>query len=370
MQVWNRGDINAASRRAIEDMDLAQNYPKEVETKNDGVAHLMYAIPGIFKVTSENADMPPLVITGGMHGDEKAGIVILDRLIQAIIDGTLPVKRSLLLMYGNLQAMKANNFSGVRCTEPEAGVTSNLNRCFGRGKFDTPRCYAEKRANEMTTAIERFVEAHGRPEVLDVHQSFSVPTLRDVRGGVADRSEYTYAMLYPVNGDLETKLRWIHAGFSDIVAGAVVNDMSLSHHTFAGYMAAAFGAHAVTLEQGTIGFVDHTTFTPQLQENLARKIAGEEKLTNPEGFDVWRYLRGITKKSKNFRFVDDDGVVMGNRAPIDFLPRPAGIFARDGYDSYELATGERPLFAKADVPIGDRAAAVIERLETGLVPAP
>ncbi|QQG37688.1 MAG: succinylglutamate desuccinylase/aspartoacylase family protein [Candidatus Kaiserbacteria bacterium] len=366
MKVWNATE-KSASRQAIAALEGGIGISTVMQVDGDGGFRMSQNGPGIFEITCEST-LPPLVLTGGIHGDEKAGISILDSLIDDIVSGNQRVKRSVLLMFGNLRAMQTNGFKGCRCIEDEVGETSNLNRCFGRGYFETPRCYGEHRANEMMRAVEDFADTHGCPEVIDIHQSFAVPTLRDVRGGVADRSDYTYAMLYPVEDDLASALGWIHEQYSDIVAGAVVNDMQLRHHTFAGYMASTFGSRAATFEQGNIGYVDHSTFTPQLEDNLSRKIAGETKLDKMEGFDVWRYLRQIRKETKDFTFIDDEG----NRtnAPLDFLPLPAGRIARDGHREHELRMGERLLFANSTVPIGDRAAAVIERLHTDLVPAP
>lgn len=367
---WKPGDIARMSELVLNDVDFGgEDYPKQIETKNDNLARMMHPVPGILEIQSIYEDEPPLIITGGIHGDEKAGVVVIDRLVRDIIVGEIPVRRHVLLMFGNLQAMKANGFEGARCIESEAGELSNLNRCFGRGVFSNPKCYAQRRANEMTRAVERFVNSYGCPEAIDIHQSFSVPSLYDVREGVADRSDYTYAMLYPIGNDVQGALSWIHKGYSDIVAGVVLNDMTLSHHTFAGYMACVHGAHAATFEQGSIGFVDYDTFTPQLEENLARKIAGEVKLEATQGFDVWRCVRGFKKESNDFRFIDANGRI-AQSAPVDFLPLHEGTVARDGEAVHDLSRDERLLFANPDVPIGDRAAVVIERFETELVPTP
>lgn len=369
MERWNPEDRRSASREVLLELDFPEGFPKRIDVANEGVAYLMQMAPGIFELGAKSPESPPLIITGGIHGDEKAGIVILDRLINGITTGAIrtPVKRSALLMYGNLQAMKVNDMVGARYIEPEVGVTANLNRCFGHGMFKVPRCYAERRANEMMDSVGHFVKAHGVPEVIDIHQSFKVPQLQDVRGG-PDRSDYTYAMIYPINGDLETSLRWIYDGYSDIVAGAVISDMSEPSHTFAGYMASTYGAHAATFEQGTIGYIDWDTFVPQLQRNLARKLAGETALLVPEGMDVWKCVKNVIKQTNDFCFVDRSGEQID--APHDFVPQHVGTFARDGDVAHTLNKGQRLLFAKADVPIGDRTAAVIEIYDTDLVPTP
>lgn len=103
-------------------------------------------------------------------------------------------------------------------------------------------------------------------------------------------------MLYPDN--TKKALNWIYERYSDIVAGAVLNNMNKKHTTFAGYMAQAFMANAATFEQGTIGYTDWNTFTPQLFNNIKNKIRGEECLEEKLGFDVWQLSGNIIKKIK------------------------------------------------------------------------
>ena len=177
-------------------------------------------------------------------------------------------------------------------------------------------------------------------------------------------------MAYPVDGE-DSSLRWFYDSYSDIVAAVVLNDMSRKHHTFAGHMASAYGANAATFEQGTIGYVDHNTFVPQLRHNLLRKIGGEKQIERPEGYDVWRWVRDIKKHTANFRFVDAGG--RRAEAPFDFLPvrrGDRGLIAIDGVEKHELGNGERLLFANENVPIGDRAAAVVIHYKSGVVPQP
>lgn len=368
MGIWHIDDPGSISAIAMRDVEGRGEYPNELHHSNKDVARIEHVAPGIVEIESHYGGNTCFVLTGGIHGDEKAGVVILDRLIHGILGGDIPVKRNLLLMYGNLAAMKANGGKGLRCIEPEVGATSNLNRCFKRGKFKSPQCYSEMRANQMMTHAESVLRGC-EVEAIDVHQSFAVPTLDNVRLN-GDRTEYTYAMLYP--HDVEATLLWIYHYFSDIVAGGVLNDMTAVHNTWAGYMAAEFGAHAATFEQGTIGHTDHVTFTPQLFDNFRRSIAGEGRLQNPEGFDVWRCVRGIFRKSDDFAFLDSEGNPL-ERAPLDFTPLGHPAIARDAGTIHEVLPGkdgERLIFANPEVPIGDRAAQVIARLETETVPRP
>ncbi|MEX0917762.1 MAG: succinylglutamate desuccinylase/aspartoacylase family protein [Candidatus Paceibacterota bacterium] len=357
--------------RTATSMRVLEGRKQEVSAHSQDIAGINEVAPGIFEVKAIHEEHPPLLIAGGIHGDEKAGIAILDHIIGELAKVKTKVRRSLLLVYGNLEAMRASDFMGARCVEPEKGELSNLNRCFGRGLFENPETYAQRRANEITEAVESFVSRFGVPDVIDIHQSFAVPSLRAVRAGPPDRSDYTYAMAYPVHGE-GPSLSWFYESYSDIVAAVVLNDMACEHHTFAGYMASAYGANAATFEQGTIGYIDFDTFVPQLQRNLLRKIGGEERLRHQEGYDVWRVVRSVAKQTEDFHFVDSD--CRRTDAPVDFLPLRrgdrGGTVAVDGDTVHELTKGERPLFANANVPIGDRALAVVVPHETDVIPRP
>lgn len=356
MAVWlPRDRPENHSNIAMSDVDgMRRSYPEIIETANDYVRSIEMIAPGIIKVEPHFASNEYLVLSGGVHGDEKAGVVILDRLLYDIIIGDLPVQgKNILFLYGNLEAMQVNDGHGARCVQPEVGVNSNLNRCFNRGRFEKTRCYAERRANEMMDAIAGLGNAN--IEAIDIHQSFDVPTLEQLRGD-EDRTEYTYAMLYPKTE--QSSLAWIYMCYSDIVAGAVLNDMDQTHHTWAGYLATQHGANAATFEQGTIGRVDHLTFSPQLLDNLRRHIRGEVRAMYRQGCDVWRCVRSIARNTKDFMFLDSRGNPL-TKAPSDFMSLGYSVVARDGDITHQLTSEERLLFANATVPLGDRAAQVI-----------
>lgn len=354
------------SRALLEALDTPGSPAELPSWRNDSVRSMEMPRPGVIIVTPHGGSNDPLVLAGGIHGDERAGVVTLDEIVHAITVGTLPVRRPVFLLYGNLAAMRSNGQKGTRCAPGDRGRTSNLNRCFGNGLFLSPQSFAEARANDLMEVLEGELAGHPWIDAIDVHQSFFVPTVAAVRGS-GDRSEYTYSMLYPRLGTAET-LRWIYEQFSDIVAGAVLNSMNVQHSTFAGYMAQTFEARAATFEQGTIGSTDPLTFVPQLLSNLCHKIAGERTLFTPTGFDVWRSERPILKETECFTFLDDVGAPTAT-VPQDFVPVSHALIARDGSKEYRVEPDEdRLLFSNATVPLGDRAAQVIRRFETDSVP--
>lgn len=363
---FNESDPDRLSELSINEVDQnISNFPKQLPFTNDFVSSITAPVAGVISIKCKPVTpliTRPLVLSGGIHGDERAGVVILDKLAKDIMSGDLSVFRDVVLIYGNLRAMSENGGNGVRCVEEEVGVTANLNRCFGNSLFGNPQCYAEYRANQIMKFLHEVDMRNF--EAIDIHQSFKVPYVSEVRGKI-DRTEYTYAMLYP--HDIDDTLKWIHESYSDIVAGAVINDMSIHHNTFAGYMAREFGASSATFEQGTIGNVDWATFTPQLFENLCQKVSGVNIIDKPLGFDTWEYVNSIIRRDDDFAFLDASGNDLDG-APTDFIPIGYKCIARNGDERHHINDGERLLFGNAKVPIGDRAAAIIREYKTSVVP--
>lgn len=349
-------ESEAFSLISIEEDRKEETYPKKLSFDNPTVANITLSAPGVIEIESLKGEDETMVIGGGIHGDEKAGVVIIDELMKEIVDGSLEVNQNLLLTYGNLQAMDANEGKGVRCVEPETGITANLNRCFNQGVFANPKNYAEFRANQITESVERLVK--GCVTGIDIHQSYDVPTVGEVRN-IIDDSQYTFGMLFPTES-LEKTVNWIRAKFSDIVAGTVITShMDKPQKTFGGYLAQGMKGDAVTLEQGTIGDVGKDTFTPQLLENLKRKIRGEDEIQNPQNFDLWEASQ-IIYKTPSLHFMDSNGL-RTESLPRDFMPTNPGLIAKDDEVEYRVKEGERLLFAGLHMPNGDHAGEIIKQ---------
>lgn len=97
----------------------------------------MNGVDNIFKKEGQTKGKT-VAIFGGIHGDERVGVEVIDKLRSELeIDaGTV------YLAYGNLQAIK----KGARCGE------KNLNRCFVRDNKGT--LYEEIRAQELMNILD------------------------------------------------------------------------------------------------------------------------------------------------------------------------------------------------------------------------
>ncbi len=338
-------------------------YPREVHTNlpsSSNIASFREMAHGCFwvrrrRVSSERL----LVVSGGMHGDEKAGIFIVETLLNKLTEGVINLHTDTLLLFGNIEAAFAQDGKGVRALkENGCGHFNNLNRCFGT-PFSNPKCYAQKRANEIMHVLEEVAPKYKRIDAIDVHQSFAVPLVEEVRDNCHNRTEYTYAMAYPGVHPEHEVLNWFYQEYSDIVAGVVLYPPG-TYPTFAGYMAATFGAYAATFEQGTIGYLDEVTYTPQLLANLERKLSGRFIIDKPLGFDVWEKRQDIIKEHTDFTFLDINGNPT-HTPPRDFVAFPQQAYAKQGGVLIYREGRERLLFANPDVPVGDRTACVIAR---------
>lgn len=337
---------------AIKEEALSNEYPKIVACKNNSVAKIISPIPGLLEIESKKGTSDTLVFCCGIHGDEKAGIIINDKLIGEIVSGCLEVNHNIVFIYGNLQAMAANEGKGSRYIEPELGYLSNLNRCFNSGGHN--KSYAQKRAANIMESLS--ILKNCKVKGIDIHQGFRTPSTGEVRGN-KDGTFYTYAMLH--TDDRAITLKWIHNEYSDIVTGTVLCNLQQPDSTFASYLARTYNAFSATFEMGTIGYIDVSTYTPQLLDNIRSKITGVTFLKTTESFDLWEQVGSIRKKTDDFSFLDENGEKM-NSWPPDFIQLPYTKIAQDGDKSITLNNDERLLFANHTVPIGDRAAVIVK----------
>ena len=347
---------------SIAEEALGDHYPKQLRFDNPTVSQIVMPAPGILEIESKKGTDDTLVISGGMHGNEKSGISILDSLVRDIITGKQEVHTNVQLIYGNLRSMAVNGGLGDRVWSKEAhlGECSNLNRNFGKDLINRPESYAEHRANLIIQATRNLIVGATLGD--DIHQSFKVPTLDEVRG-TGGNSEYTYAVVYSDGVEHYsgmTPTQWIKNHYSDIVAATIEGESNGTPKTFAGYLAHNFGP-AATFEQGSIFSVGEETFTPQLLANLRLKIAGQSNLKNTQEFDQYKFQRIITRHSQDFRFLWPDGTLRDHKdAPRDFMPFEQEVLAVDRNNQYAISPKiERMVFANSQVPIGDRAGAII-----------
>lgn len=109
-----------------------------VSERVDGVWCVQTNVPG-----------PRVAFVGGVHGNERAGITVVQQLVHAFQSGARSLERGTLsLALGNLEAIAEN----TRATTP----TGDLNRCFGPGVMQRHgSSYETRRARELAIALQR-----------------------------------------------------------------------------------------------------------------------------------------------------------------------------------------------------------------------
>jgi succinylglutamate desuccinylase len=116
-------------------------------------------IPAAFRVVGKSEGLQ-VVIFGSIHGDEPAGYLAIKELLTQFASGELQLQRGFLtLAVGNELGLDR----GVR------EVEHNLNRLFKPDLKSPPRCYEERRAEELKGLLE------GAAYMLDLHAT-SEPT--------------------------------------------------------------------------------------------------------------------------------------------------------------------------------------------------
>lgn len=390
--------ISPSSALSI-DQDITGEVP-DFKFDNPTVARLETPATGVhFFEAKDPVDAEVLILSAGLHGDELAGLRILDTLRQQICSGKIELKKNVLFIDGNLKAMHQAISGMVKGVPAEArywkgdkdyGMEANANRMWVWEELDLSREYesfAGQRRQIIWQAInDILLGGSGTAEVQaavqhhDIHQSFKVPTVKAVRGNYHDDSEYTYGMAYGSD-------EFFSQRFGTVFAGLVQSD-PLVAQTFAGITAREFRAKSITAELGSITSRDEVTYAHKLLEALVRELEGVSPFVCETPPDIWRQLEPIIREREVDRFgfydvvgrngfpptnlgcnilvsKDNRGYDVGSitEPPEDFVPLQTSVYVNNGDKSFYLPQGESVLFANAQVVEGDRAGVLIERVK-------
>ncbi|HTI18143.1 MAG TPA: succinylglutamate desuccinylase [Trinickia sp.] len=292
---------------------------------------------GAVRTTGSSDATMSVLLSAGVHGDETAPIELLSRLVADLALGVLPLACRLLVVLGNLDAMRA----GTRYLDDD------LNRLF-RGRHTQLAASRESpRAAALEAATARFFEqgmrADGRPDArwhLDMHTA--------IRGSVFEQ----FALLpHTGNAPSQAMLDWLsQAGIAAVLLHTAKGN------TFSQYTAETFGATACTLELGRV--------RPFGQNDIARFAAADNGVralisgapierTSPMP-RVFTVVDEITKLSERFELKIAADV-------LNFTPFCKGtVLAVDGDYEYVVSRDEeRIVFPNPAVKPGLRAGLVV-----------
>ncbi|WP_175882351.1 succinylglutamate desuccinylase [Burkholderia sp. BCC0044] len=217
-----------------------------------------------------------VLVSAGVHGDETAPIELLSMLVRDLAAGALPLACRLLVVLGNVPAMRAG----------ERYLDDDLNRLFSGRHAQVPASREAPRAVQLETAAAEFFTAAPAGSTrwhIDMHTA--------IRASVFEQ----FALL-PHTGTPPTRamVEWL----GDARIAAVLLHTAKGN-TYSHFTAEQCGALACTLELGKVrpfGQNDLSRFAPA--DRAVRKlVSGERRDVDASLPRVFTVIDQITKQS-------------------------------------------------------------------------
>ncbi|MCW7548852.1 succinylglutamate desuccinylase [Photorhabdus sp. APURE] len=184
---------------------------------------------GVLQLIPHEGENRSLVISAGIHGNETAPIEILIQLLAQLADGTLTLKNNLLIIFGNLPAMRANR----------RYLHHDLNRMFGGRYLNFPLGNERLRAAELEDAVSRFF---AEPSVSSTNIRWHIDLHTAIRASHHEQFALLPAQNRPFSAEF---MQWLHD--SDIDALVYHREKA---GTFSHFLSEKFGADSCTMEMG------------------------------------------------------------------------------------------------------------------------
>jgi succinylglutamate desuccinylase len=298
---------------------------------------------GVVRFEPEGAVLQSVVASAGIHGDETAPIEMLSMLVADIASGKAVLKSRLLVIFGNIDAMRAS------CRYRD----DDLNRLFNGRYLELAASHESPRAAELENVTRAFfaeADADADADADLTHAKWHIDMHTAIRPSVFEQFAllpYTGAPLSRVMFD------WLQdAGLS-----AVLLHKEKSN-TFTHFTAEQSGALACTLELGKVRAFGHNDLSRFAASDAAlRRLIGGLAPISPSGdatLKIFTVVGQIDKQSEQFKLH-----VAGDVA--NFTPFARGtVLAEDGDYTYEvLRDEERIVFPNPTVKPGLRAGLMV-----------
>ena len=275
-----------------------------------------------------------VLVSAGIHGDETAPIELLSLLIRDIAQGRVRLACRLLLILGNVQAMR----------ESCRYIDDDLNRLFSGRHAALPQSHEAPRAAALEHIAKAFFDdaskAPGARWHIDMHTA--------IRASVFEQ----FALLPHTGAPLSRSMfEWLRdARIAAVLLHTAKGD------TYSHFTAEACGADACTLELGKVrpfGQNDLSRFAgaDHAVRQLVAGEQGDDSLPLPRVFTV---IDQITKQSDAFELLLAADVA--NFTPFE----RDTLLARDGDYRYVVRHDEeRIVFPNATVKPGLRAGLLV-----------
>ncbi|WNK21083.1 succinylglutamate desuccinylase [Halomonas piscis] len=312
------------------DMTLNDKAPPVYSGALASASYRLHA-PGVLELVPDTraTNARACVFSAAVHGNETAPVELIGELLAAIEAGTLRLGAPLLVMLGNIPALRA----GTRY------ITTNLNRLFKRG-LDTAGSEPD-RARELIARVDAFYARHS-----------ALPPLHyDLHTAIRESLYPRFAVVpYSSTPTAPEQWEWLAAAGIQAVLDQHCHSWTLSH-----YSRHYHGAQAFTLELGRVapfGGNDLAALGPML--GLLKALAGGAipARAPADTMDFFRVEREVRRESDEFClcFADD--------TPNFTAFAPGTRLARDARtgDTVVDHTPLHVVFPNARVEIGARAA--------------
>ncbi|MCA8274229.1 succinylglutamate desuccinylase [Burkholderia sp. AU30280] len=279
-----------------------------------------------------------VLVSAGVHGDETAPIELLSMLVRDLASGALPLACRLLVVLGNVPAMRAG----------ERYLDDDLNRLFSGRHAQVPASREAPRAMQLEAAAAAFFAAAPAGAArwhIDMHTA--------IRASVFEQ----FALL-PHTGMPPTRTMFEWLGDAQIAAVLL---HTAKGNTYSHFTAEHCGALACTLELGKVrpfGQNDLTRFAPA--DRAVRKlVSGAAREAGARGGSpslprVFTVIDQITKQSDALELF-----VAADVANFTAFARGT-VLARDGDYRYTVKHDEeRIVFPNPTVKPGLRAGLLV-----------
>lgn len=284
------------------------------------------------------AARPSVLVSAGVHGDETAPIELLSMLVRDLASGALPLACRLLVVLGNVPAMRAG----------ERYLDDDLNRLFSGRHAQVPASREAPRAAQLEAAAAAFfadAPAGAARWHIDMHTA--------IRASVFEQ----FALL-PHTGTPPTRTMFEWLGDARIAAVLL---HTAKGNTYSHFTAEHCGALACTLELGKVrpfGQNDLTRFAPadRAVRHLVSGAGGDAVAQgdHPPLPRVFTVIDQITKQSDALELF-----VAADVANFTAFARGA-VLAQDGDYRYTVTHDEeRIVFPNPTVKPGLRAGLLV-----------
>ncbi|WP_380180554.1 succinylglutamate desuccinylase [Kalamiella sp. sgz302252] len=238
-----------------------------------------------------------VVVSAGIHGNETAPVEMLGALLASLIAGEQPLSQALLLIFGNLPALRA----GKRY------LHSDMNRLFGGRHRDAAPGNESRRAAQLEKATDAFFQRAGGPRYhLDMHTAIRA-------------SRFPQFALIPCHQHSYSKA--FYALLEACELDAVVQHTAPGG-TFSHYVSETFGAQSCTLELGkALPFGQNDLSRFAATDSAIRALLADKPLstrTRPP-MHFFTVAESIIKTSSGFRLNLDPETENFTRLPAGYV---------------------------------------------------